>query len=131
MTLNEVKDWLKSYGLFEHYYIGKIVGKQEKTLGVYARGVSGQPVRALGQDSSYDITRINLLVHWNKYEDETQDIAKTLYKTLYDFRASQVDNDNYIYYVRLQNTEPVSVGTDANDIYEFVIDFDIYSNRRK
>ena len=131
MTLNEVKEWLKTVSEFNAYYIGKVNGKQEKVLGIYARGVSGSPVHALGIDSSYDITRVRTLIHGNKDEDITQQLALNLFNRLYDFEPQEVDTNNYIYYVMLQNTEPVSVGTDANDIYEFVIDFDIYCNNRR
>ena len=129
MTLLEVCEWLETFNLFDHYYIGKIDGTQENVLGVYARASSGRPVHALGQPSSYVITGIKLLVHGNQDENETQELAKNLYKALTDYPAQWV-GENYIYYVSLQCQEPIDVGTDTNWIYEFVINLNIYSNRR-
>lgn len=129
MTLLEVCEWLETFELFEHYYIGKIDGSQQKVLGVYTRA-NGRPVHALGQPSSYDITGIKLLVHWSQDEDETQTASKNLFKALTDYPAQWIDDNNYIYYVDLQCQEPIDVGMDTNLIYEYVINLNIYSNRR-
>ena len=129
MTLYEVMQWLKTFDIFQYYYVGKINGQQQQVLGVYARGEAGNPVHALGEPSKYQINGVKLLVHWNKDQQLTQNASNQLFSALTD--VTDVDfGDNHIYYVDLLNTEPVNVGTDANDICEYVINIDIYSRRR-
>lgn len=128
MTLARVKDWLKTYNLFSYYYIGKIVGAQENVLGVYTRASSGRPVTALGRESSYEITQVKLLVHGNKDENVTQQLAIQLFDVLRDVHHLEV-NDDLIYFADVRCSEPIDVGMDANRIYEFVINIDIYSRR--
>ena len=70
MTLAEVRDWLKTFGLFDHYYIGKIDGTKERALGVYVRSSGGRPVHALGGPSTYFITGIKTIVHGTENQRE-------------------------------------------------------------
>ena len=129
MTLAEIRDWLKTLNLFSGYAIAKINGAQENVLGVYSNEGAVRPVHALGGPSSYEITSIRLLVHGNKNANQTQTLALALYSALTDITG--VDYDVHrIYYVDLRCTKPMPVGTDANGNYEFLINADIYSNRR-
>ena len=128
MTLAEIKDWLKTFNLFDYYYVGRIDGTKEKALGVYAAASTGTPVYAMNRASSYVINGVRLLVHWNDNPKETQDAAIALFNALSDV-VGVTAGDNYIQWVKLQVTEPIDVGADANDINEYVINFDIYSRR--
>lgn len=128
MTLIQVLSWLKTFGLFNFYYISKIVGMQQNVLGVYDNASSGRPVRAIGQDSSYTITSIKLLIHGTKDSQETQNKAIALFNELLQVREVEHDG-NYIYFVDIRCPEPIDVGMDTNNIYEFVINLDIYSRR--
>ena len=129
MKLATVLEWLKTYNLFSFYYIGKIVGSKQNVLGVYARGTTGRPVRAFGNNSGYDITSLKLLVHGDKNENNTQTLAIQLYEQLFNARNVEV-GDDLIYFADILCDEPIDVGTDANDIFEFVINLDIYTKRR-
>ena len=128
MTLAEVRDWLRTFGLFDNYYIGRIDGSTEHTLGVYANANVGNPVYAIGQPSSYKINGYKLLIHWNKNPKETQDASNALFDALTRVSGIETGN-NLIYYVDLQCREPIDVGCDANDICEYVINMNIYSRR--
>ena len=129
MTLTEIKEWLKTFDLFEHYYIGKIVGAERKTLGIYARTSGAKPPHALGDDSTYVINSIKLLIHWNEDQQETQTASLNLFNSLTNLVGVSV-GENYIYYVDLDCQEPIDVGMDTNNIYEYVINLQIYSKRR-
>lgn len=129
MTLAEVRDWLKTFGLFDYYYIGKLNGSKEKALGVYTRSSGGRPVHALGGPSTYIITGIKVVIHGTENQNETQELALALFRALTDVSPVNFE-DNTIYYVDLRVTEPADIGTDANKKYQYVINFDIYSNRR-
>ena len=128
MTLAEILEWLKGYQLFDNYYIGKIDGTKPKTLGVYANAGAGRPVHAIGGCSRYRLTGVRLLVHWSKDQNETQRAARALFEALTDVVGVET-GDNLIYYVDLLTPEPIDVGTAANNVYEYVINFNIYSRR--
>lgn len=128
--LADIRDWLKEYGLFEHYYVGKLDSKQEKSLGVYQRKTVQPPKRAIGNLSSYEVKPISLLIHWNKNATETEKTAFELYKQLEAVSQFMLNNTK-IYMLSLLQSEPVDVGTDESGIYERVIEFDIYYERRK
>lgn len=129
MTLANIMAWLKTYELFDACYIGKINGAKENVLGIYARGTAGRPVRALDNNSTYDIASTKFLVHGNKDENDTQTLALQLFDILYNARKIEVGED-LVYFVDILCDEPIDVGTDANRIFEFVINADIYSKRR-
>ena len=129
MTLAEIRDWLKAFALFDYYYVGRLDGTKPKALGVYAKASTGRPVHAFGQASSYEITGVRLLIHWNENPKETQEASIALFRALTDVTHVTV-GDNLIYYVDLQCTEPIDVGADANGINEYVINLNIYSRRQ-
>ena len=128
MTLAEIRDWLRTFGLFDYYYVGRIDGAKKRALGVYASASTGAPVHAIGQPSSYTVTGVRLLVHWNENPKESQEASIALFDALTDV-APVTTGGNLIYYVALQCTEPIDVGADANDINEYVINMNIYSRR--
>lgn len=43
ISLKDIKDWLKQFDIAEHYYMGKLDNKQDKSVGVYQRRTSNQP----------------------------------------------------------------------------------------
>ncbi len=130
MQLSEVRDWLKTFNAADYYYIGRLDNKKQKSLGVYNRQRSGFPVMALGgsDNSSYNIKSISLLLHWNQNARETEEAAWTLWNHLLGQTNVDVGNQ-HIQYLRLMIPEPVSVGTDDNGVYEYVIEFDLYYRR--
>lgn len=131
MTLAEIRDWLKTFDAAEHYYIGRLDNKQEKSLGVYSRARGGRPVMALGgvEQSSYDIKAVSLLLHWNKNARETEEAAQRLWDCLFGAAHVDVPSGSHIQYVQPNVPEPVAVGTDDGGIYEYVIEINIYFRR--
>ena len=128
LTTADIRDWLKTFDSFEHYYIGKLDGKPDKVLGVYTLKQSGDPVRAIGQPSTYDIIGITLLIHWNKNAAETELAARTLYSSLYSAENVSI-NSHAVFMIELLEPEPVDVGTDDKGVYERVINLKIYYER--
>ena len=47
MRLYEIRNWLKTLNLFEHYYIGKLDQKPDKAIGVYQLSTSGSPITSM------------------------------------------------------------------------------------
>lgn len=131
LSLANVRDWLKSIGPAEHYYIGKLENKKEKSIGLYQRKENGPPVTAIGglDCTKYDIKRISVLIHWNKNARETEEISSALFEKLRKLGSIEISG-MHIDYLMLQVPEPQDVGTDDNGIYERVIWFDLYYERR-
>lgn len=128
MTLAHIRDWLKTFGIAEHYYIGKLDNKQDRSLGVYTLKGNGAPVTAIGTQSTYDIIGVSLLLHWSNNANETEVTARTLYEKLRTIKNFKI-NDKQIYMIELLVPEPIDVGTDAKGIYERVIEMNLYYER--
>lgn len=128
MTLAHIRDWLKTFGIAEHYYIGKLDNKQDKSLGIYTLKGNGAPITAIGTQSTYDIIGVSLLLHWNNNANETEVTARTLYEKLRTIKNFKI-NDKQIYMIELLVPEPIDVGTDDKGIYERVIEMNLYYER--
>lgn len=131
MTLSDVRDWLKTISSAEHFYIGKLDRKQDKSLGVYSRSSTGTPpVTSLGGPDSTKtaVKQVSLLLHWNNNAKETETAAQELFDTLRAAENIQIGGRK-VDYLRLMVPEPVDVGTDENGVYERVIWMDIYHER--
>ena len=125
--LHEVRDWLKMLDLpVEHFYIGKLDAKKEKSLGVYAMK-SSRVVRYVvgGEDNlTYKTKQISLLVHFNKNQRETEAAAYAIYEILKKQRPAQI-GDVEVNFIQMMNEEPIDVATDEQLVYEYVIEFEI------
>ena len=128
MTLRNMLAYIKTFGLFKNYGASKIDASKEKTLGLYVRNSTEPRVQGVGQPSSYLVNHYTALVHWSKYGYDTQEAAQRLYDALLNTTDTDTGT-NYIDYIDMLYGEPMAIGTDANDIYEYVIDFDVYSRR--
>ena len=130
ITLAEVRDWIKTFNAANNYYIGKIDNKQENSIGIYQRKTIDGPRVAIGGRSltSYDVKSISILIHWNKNANETEKRAQYLYNRLFE-AESVVIGETPIKMIALLQNEPVDVGTDDNNVYERVIEFDLYYER--
>ncbi len=126
--LSDIRDWLKSVTSAEHYYIGKLDNKQDKSLGVYSLKQSGIPTRSIGTESTYDTVSVSLLIHWNNNANETERQARRLFETLYSVKNVEINNQK-IYIIELLTPEPVDVGTDDKGVYEQVIEVKFYYER--
>ena len=128
MTLADIRDWLKTLDAADHYHIGRLNNKKERSLGVYSRAGSGPPVIGIGGTSTYNIKSVSVLLHWNENARETEEAAHSLWEKLQD--VTDIDaGSGHIQYLRLIVPEPVPVGTDENGVYEYVIQFDVYYRR--
>ncbi|VTS69449.1 phage tail terminator protein [Streptococcus australis] len=130
ITLAEVRDWIKTFNAANNYYIGKIDNKQENSIGIYQRKTIDGPRVAIGGRSlaSYDVKSISILIHWNKNANETEKRAQYLYNRLFE-AESVVIGETPIKMIALLQNEPVDVGTDDNNVYERVIELDLYYER--
>ena len=130
ITLAEVRDWIKTFNAANNYYIGKLDNKQENSIGIYQRKTIDGPRVTIGGRTlaSYDVKSISILIHWNKNANETEKRAQYLYNRLFE-AESVVIGGTPIKMIALLQNEPVDVGTDDNNVYERVIELDLYYER--
>lgn len=128
ITLSNVRDWLKTLIDAEHFYIGRLDDKQEKSVGVYTLKTSGEPLRGIGSDLSFDVIAVSVLVHWNNNANETEVNARNLFEKLRTIKNVTI-NDSKVYMIQLLAPEPIDVGTDGT-IYERVIEFKLFYERK-
>lgn len=131
MTLDEIRDWLKTLGVAEHYTIGRLENKREKSLGVYGRSRKGDPAVALGGMglTSYGVRSVSLLLHWNENARETESAAFALWEELLCAAHVDLPGGGHIQCVRMNVPEPVAVGKDKGGVYEYVVEMDVYYRR--
>ena len=126
--LAEFRDYLRTLEVADNYYIGKIDNSKHKTVGIYGAGSGLARIEAFGKESSYDVTRIRILVHWNKNARETEVASRNLYEKLR--YITDVDMGGiHIDYLSLDEAEPSFIGTDDNGVYEYHISARIYYRR--
>ena len=127
LKLSDVREWVKTLGVGEHFYTGKLENKKEKSIGIYQRPSYGKAEIAIG---GLDATKtkskqLSILVHWTKYSDETETAAQKLYDTI--MASGDVTMaGKHVDYIALDMPEPAAVGTDDAGVYERVIWLTIY-----
>lgn len=121
MTLKDVKDWLKPQVSADVWKMGTYDASKDKTVCV-RNLTSNRSVLAVGglQNTTTAVKGISIVVHWNKNPDETECVAQSIHALFYgqhpkigDYRVIKCD---------MRSDEPISVGTDTNGIYEYVIE---------
>lgn len=126
--LSEIRDWLKTFDIAENYYIGRMDGRKDKSIGVYQR--SNSPLReCIGMPSSYQVKPISVKIHWNKNANETEQAAYQLYQRLKAVSSFDI-NKKHIIMLKLLHSEPIDILTDEFGVYERVIEFDLYYTER-
>lgn len=128
VLLEDIRDWLKSFGLFNNYYIGRLDTKKLNSLGVYNLQDTGRR-EVIGGLKKYKKKGISLLIHGDTNKTTTEKKAWSLYEKLeeliYTCEYPQIGSKK-VYFIELLNNEPIDVDQDANSIYEYVIELNIY-----
>ena len=121
MTLKGIKDWLKSEIQADHWKIGSYDNSKDKTICV-RNLTSNRGKLAIGglKNTSTRVKGISIVIHWNKNPDETERISNEVYALFYgqqpkieDYRCILCD---------MRSDEAISLGTDVNGTYEYVIE---------
>lgn len=130
MTLKEVAQWLETRVTADVWKIGTYDNSNLKTICI--RNLTSNRGRlAIGglDNTSTAVKGISIVVHWNKNPDETERVAQSIHALFYGgqplisgYQAVMCD---------MRSDEPISVGTDDNGIYEYVIETWITYKREK
>lgn len=125
----EFRDYLKTLNVAQNYSIGKIDNSKDKSLGVYG-GSQTMRTEAIGRASSYNTFGFRILLHWNKNARETEESAFSLFEKIRYITDLDM-SDIHVQYIDLDYDEPISVGTDENGVYEYVISGTIYYRKEQ
>lgn len=133
ITLENVLAWLKTLDAnAEHYYVGTLVVKKPRSIGVYPLKDSRARDIAIG-GAETTLTRIkgvSLLVHWEQSSRTSESAALAVWDSLAGV-SDAVIGGHKCGYIKLLNDEPVDVGTDSGGIHEYVIEFLIYYGKEE
>jgi hypothetical protein len=132
LTLEQVKDWLKSQdtSLNNCIAVGSIDGNKEKFVGVYALKPSGNTQRICigGADQTrYQSRGISLLIHWTKSAVEAESKASAIYSLFYGLSNMAMGTTNVI--SADPGQAPIPVGKDSQGFCEYVIQIKILYER--
>lgn len=133
IALSDIRDWLKSFNLFDNYYIGRLDKKKNNSLGVYNLQDTGRR-EVIGDLKIYDKKGISLLIHGDGNKDRTEKKAYELYNALENLiiRCSYLQEEypkiggKKVFFLELLNNQPIDVDQDDDSIYEYVIELNIY-----
>lgn len=131
LSLKQIKDWVKTLDTSaEHFYIGKLDNKNDKSIGVYNAKKALAPYVALGglANTSYRQKAVTFLIHWDKNQDRTEEASNRLYEQM-EAKTNIMIGDIKIKYIELLESGPISVDTDDKGIYEMVINAVFYYER--
>ena len=129
VLLTDVREWVKTFGLFQGYWIGRLSAKKDNTLGIYPlRNFPARREVFSGSAKSYDVTGINFLVHGNSNKDETERLAWVFYNALCASRPAFLMNGKQVYFIRLLYDCPIDVDSDGS-VFEYTVQAEFYSER--
>lgn len=126
MRLKQYKDEFKaSFNWNEAISIGKIDNNKEKALCFYhSSRVLAYDARIGGKkNKSTNIKPITILLRYTKNQDSAEEKAQEIYD-FYNERSFYIDSKRI--FVKMLNDEPISLGTDENNVYEYSIELDFY-----
>lgn len=126
---DDVLSLIESFNLANHYYIGKLDNKKDKSIGVYNGDKLPNRVCLGGYENNlYNVQRFTILIHWTTHPHDTEVIANILYEKLSQISNICINN-KYIYYVSMLYNSSIDISTDDKGIYERVIDIEVYSRK--
>ena len=128
MTLKDIRDYFKTtFSWEDSISSGKIDNNQEKAICFYnSKRGNYQGVIGGNSNKSTDIKPITILLRYTK----NQNTAELKAQEIYDFfnERSFFINEKRIFVI-MQCLEPISLGTDDNNIYEYSFELDLYIER--
>lgn len=130
LTLADVRDYLKSFNLFNGYYVGRIDGNKKNILGVYDLRNRARH-KTIGENTQrYDIKGVSLLIHGDTNKTSTEQLAIKLYEAL-ENAENAVIAGRKVNIIDLQQDAPIDVDADTNKVYEYVIEVLFYVEREE
>jgi hypothetical protein len=129
MTLKEYKDYFKQEFRWEYSIsIGKIDNNQEKAICFYNSKRNSEYVGVFGgiKNKSTNIKPITILLRYTKNQNDAEIMAQKIYD-FYNERSFFIDSKRV--FVEMIYNEPINLGTDDNNVYEYSIELNFYEER--
>lgn len=130
MTLKQIKDYFKSeYQWSDYISIGKIDNDKEKAICFYnsRRQQPYSPVIGGKENKSTHIKPITILLRYTKNQNSAEEMAQSIYE-FFEERTFFIDETRI--FVMMDTSEPISLGTDDRNIYEYSIEMNLYIGGR-
>lgn len=121
LTLLEIADLLAELLDFDSVTSGCIDASLNKTIGVYQREPF-VPRECIGGDSSYQTSKLRVLVHWTDSPTEAEKKAFEISELFDGFRDMET-KDHIIKFADLKAVR--SIGKDEKGVCEYIVDADI------
>lgn len=121
LTLLEIADLLAELIDFYSVTSGCIDASLDKTIGVYQREPFA-PRECVGGDSSYQTTKLRVLVRWTDSPTEAEKKALEISELFDGFRDMET-KDHIIKFADLKAVR--SIGKDEKGVCEYIVDADI------
>ena len=131
ILLSDIRDRLKSFGLFDNYYVGRIDTKKKNSLGVYNLQDTGRR-HVIGGLKKYEKQGVSLLIHGDSNKTNTEKKAFDLYNALENLIMSceyPEIGGKKVFFIELLNNQPIDVDQDESSTYEYVIELNIYFDK--
>ena len=129
MTLKQYKDYFKeNFKWTDSISTGKIDNNEEKAICFYHSQRNSSYVGVFGgvKNKSTNIKPVTILLRYTK----NQNSAEMMAQQIYDFfnERSFFINQKRIF-TQMIYSEPINLGTDENNVYEYSIELDFYEER--
>lgn len=129
MTLKQYKDYFKdTFKWTDSISIGKIDNNQEKAICFYNSKRNKNYIGNFGGkvNKSTNIKPITILLRYTKNQDGAEKMAYQIYE-FFEERTFFIDNKRI--FAIMIFSEPINLGTDDNNVYEYSIEIDFYEER--
>ncbi len=129
MTLKQYKDYFKeNFNWTDSISIGKIDNNQEKAICFYNSQRNSSYVGVFGgiKNKSTNIKPVTILLKYTKNQNSAEIMAQKIYD-FFNERSFFIDKKRI--FVQMIYSEPISLGTDDNNVYEYSFELDFYEER--
>ena len=121
-------EFIKTLPIGAKRYFFATLGEGENAVAVYEKPTANETALGGEKTTKTRSKSLSILIHWSRRADETRNAALKLYNLLKDVH-NVTFADVRIAFVKLNNNEPIDVGTDKEGIFERIIDCKIYYER--
>ena len=128
VTLADVRDYLKSFNLFQGYYVGRINANKKNVLGVYDLRHTARHKTVGKGTQKYDVKGVSLLVHGDSNKTNTEQLAIKLYESLESAENAKIA-ERKVNVIELRYDAPIDVDASESGTYEYVIEAIFYIER--
>lgn len=129
MTLKEYReDFKENFGWNESISIGKIDNNKEKAICFYNSKRNSEYVGVFGgiKNKSTNLKPITILLRYTKNQNDAEIMAQKIYD-FYNERSFFINLKRI--FVEMIYNEPINLGTDDSNVYEYSLELNFYEER--